>query len=190
MLRFSLALLCLSLLAVAEDEKAPSSLTLDDKTFKEKVGLRSYTHLFNFNPPGGSRPSVCDVLCSLVSLDKILCELASRYIKTLPTSSLCASSGVATVSVLLPLGKSWQIRRTTLRKKRWRYMAIQCSPFSVHPLKRETCIIFHRKLKNAQVMIGKVDCTVATALCSAQVTAVQGLFLCSTAGSNPLKIRM
>ena len=37
MLRFSLALLCLSLLAVAEDEKAPSSITLDDKTFKEKV---------------------------------------------------------------------------------------------------------------------------------------------------------
>jgi len=36
-LRFSLALLCLSLLAVAEDEKAPSSITLDDKTFKEKV---------------------------------------------------------------------------------------------------------------------------------------------------------
>ena len=66
MLRFSLALLCLSLLAVAEDEKAPSSLTLDDKTFKEKVGLKNYTDLFKFNPPGGSRPSVCDVLCSLV----------------------------------------------------------------------------------------------------------------------------
>ena len=42
-----------------------------------------------------------------------------------------------------------------------------------------------RKLKIAQVMIGKVDCTVATALCSAQVRAVQSLLLCSTARSNP-----
>ena len=41
MLRFSLALLCLSLLAVAEDEKAPSSITLDDKTFKEKVSFKN-----------------------------------------------------------------------------------------------------------------------------------------------------
>ena len=38
MLRFSLALLCLSLLALAEDEKAPSSVVLDEKNFKEKVG--------------------------------------------------------------------------------------------------------------------------------------------------------
>ena len=44
MLRFSLALLCLSLLAVAEDEKAPSSITLDDKTFKEKVSLNYFKH--------------------------------------------------------------------------------------------------------------------------------------------------
>ena len=37
MLRFSLALLCLVALAVAEDEKPPASIALDDKTFKEKV---------------------------------------------------------------------------------------------------------------------------------------------------------
>ena len=37
MLRFSLVLLCLLALAVAEDEKPPASIALDDKTFKEKV---------------------------------------------------------------------------------------------------------------------------------------------------------
>ena len=48
MLRFSLALLCLSLLAVAEDEKAPSSITLDDKTFKEKVSFRNHKQILGF----------------------------------------------------------------------------------------------------------------------------------------------
>ena len=37
MLRFSLVLLCLVAFAVAEDEKPPASIALDDKTFKEKV---------------------------------------------------------------------------------------------------------------------------------------------------------
>ena len=36
-MRFSLVLLCLVALAVAEDEKPPASIALDDKTFKEKV---------------------------------------------------------------------------------------------------------------------------------------------------------
>ena len=77
MLRFSLALLCLSLLAVAEDEKAPSSITLDDKTFKEKVSFANLEWLLvlniTYDNPGGSRPSICDVLCSLVK--KIFCEI-------------------------------------------------------------------------------------------------------------------
>ena len=86
-MRFSLALLCLSLLAVAEDEKAPSSITLDDKTFKEKVSFKhniqtgyefhqvhwwfkttgfTSVHLHTYDDLGGSRPCICDVLCSLV----------------------------------------------------------------------------------------------------------------------------
>ena len=68
MLRFSLALLCLSLLALAEDEKAPSSVVLDEKNFKEKVGGegRYSGNNLTFKFLGGGGPCICDVLCSLV----------------------------------------------------------------------------------------------------------------------------
>merc|ERR1719145_220866 len=93
MLRFSLALLCLSLLAVAEDEKAPSSITLDDKTFKEKV--ESSPHFVMFFAPW--------------------CGHCKR---------------------LAPTWEELADKKNNAAEK--------------------------------EVMIGKVDCTVATALCSAQ----------------------
>ena len=75
MLRFSLALLCLSLLALAEDEKAPSSVVLDEKNFKEKVGdegrYSGNNLIFKFL--GGGGPCICDVLCSLVR--NTFCEI-------------------------------------------------------------------------------------------------------------------
>ena len=81
MLRFSLALLCLSLLALAEDEKAPSSVVLDEKNFKEKVGDegRYSGNNLTFKFLGGGGPCFCDVLCSLVR--NTFCQCSASFIK-------------------------------------------------------------------------------------------------------------
>ena len=72
MLRFSLALLCLSLLAVAEDEKAPSSITLDDKTFKEKVSFRNHKQILGFiRSIGGWKPLVLPQSTSLYMMTQV-----------------------------------------------------------------------------------------------------------------------